>query len=47
MLQTGKRYNCEQCGTQVLVTKPSPDGELTCCGTAMELQKPKQTKSAD
>jgi desulfoferrodoxin-like iron-binding protein len=46
MLQVGKRYRCEQCGTEVLVTKPG-DGDLECCGASMALQQPKQTASAD
>jgi desulfoferrodoxin-like iron-binding protein len=37
--QTGKRYKCEKCGTEVLVTKAG-SGELTCCGQAM-VQKQK------
>ena len=45
-LQTGKRYSCEKCGTESLVTKPS-DGTLECCGQEMEIQAPKKTASAD
>jgi hypothetical protein len=47
MLQVGKRYQCEACGTEALVTKPSGDGELQCCGATMALLQPKKTKSAD
>jgi hypothetical protein len=46
MLQLGKRYACETCATEALVTKPS-DGELVCCGRPMTLQEPKRTASAD
>ena len=46
MLQVGKRYSCESCGTELLVTKPS-DGELSCCEAPMVLLQPKQTASAD
>ena len=46
MLQVGKRYQCESCGTELLVTKPA-DGDLSCCDAPMELVKPKQTASAD
>ena len=46
MNQVGKRFKCETCGSEVLVTKAG-DGELHCCGTTMELVKPKQTASAD
>ncbi|HZT65088.1 MAG TPA: hypothetical protein VFA11_04795 [Acidimicrobiales bacterium] len=45
-MQIGKRYRCESCGTEVLVTKAS-DGQLSCCDSDMELVKPKQTASAD
>ena len=45
-LQVGKRYQCQSCGTELLVTKPS-GGELSCCSTPMEMLKPKQTASAD
>ncbi|MCO8129122.1 desulforedoxin [Acidimicrobiia bacterium EGI L10123] len=46
MLQVGKRHHCEQCGTEVLVTKGS-DGELSCCGETMDVMQPKNTASAD
>jgi desulfoferrodoxin-like iron-binding protein len=42
----GKRYRCENCGTQALCTKPG-DGELTCCGKPMQLQQPRPLPSAD
>jgi hypothetical protein len=45
-LQTGKRYACEKCGTESLVTKAS-DGTLKCCDQEMELLAPKKTASAD
>ena len=45
-LQTGKRYACESCGTETLVTKPS-EGTLSCCGKEMGLLEPKKTASAD
>lgn len=47
MLQVGKRYTCGSCGTELLVTKPSAEGELSCCEQPMELLQPKQTASAD
>jgi predicted RNA-binding Zn-ribbon protein involved in translation (DUF1610 family) len=46
LLQVGKRYQCQSCGTELLITKPS-DGELACCQKPMELLQPKQTASAD
>ena len=45
-LQIGKRYRCETCGTEALVTKPST-GELNCCSAPMELVQPKQVASSD
>jgi hypothetical protein len=46
MLQAGKRYRCDECGTEALVTKPS-EGALNCCEAEMQLQQPKKTASAD
>ncbi len=34
-MQTGKRYICAHCGSEVLVTKPGK-GALRCCGDAMQ-----------
>ena len=45
--QVGKRFTCEECGTQVLVTKPSEQGELNCCGTPLTQQEPKKLASSD
>ena len=45
-LQIGKRYQDEASGVEVLVTKPG-EGGLTCAGSAMAIQEPKKTKSAD
>lgn len=44
--QLGKRFQCEQCGTEVLCIKPG-DGEAECCGVAMQLMQPKVLPSAD
>lgn len=46
MLQIGKRYECESCGTQALVTKAG-EGDLACCTGEMKILEPKKTKSAD
>jgi len=35
--QVGKRYFCEQCGTEMLVTRAG-DGALICCGQPMQLR---------
>ena len=36
--QAGKRYQCKQCNTEMIVTKGG-DGELVCCGKTMEQKK--------
>jgi desulfoferrodoxin-like iron-binding protein len=46
VLQVGKRYRCETCGAEVLVTKAG-DGGLSCCEQVMELVQPKTTPSSD
>lgn len=46
VLQIGKRYLCENTGTQVLVTKAA-SARLLCGGAPMEVQEPKTTKAAD
>ena len=33
--QTGKRYACATCGSEMLVTRAG-SGELSCCGQAMQ-----------
>ena len=44
--QLGKRFQCGECGTEVLCIKAS-DGNVHCCGKAMELMQPKVLPSAD
>jgi len=44
--QLGKRYRCEECGTEALCTKPG-EGTLTCCGKEMKVQEPRPVPSAD
>ena len=36
--EVGKRYSCEKCGTEFIVTKAG-EGKLTCCGQPMTLKK--------
>jgi|TARA_B100001094_G_scaffold324148_1_gene376253 hypothetical protein len=45
-LKVGKRYQDEETGIEVLVTKPGAV-TLQCNGKDMALQEPKKTKSAD
>ncbi|HZS03179.1 MAG TPA: hypothetical protein VFE37_31030 [Chloroflexota bacterium] len=35
--QVGKRYYCEQCGSEMLVTRAG-EGALSCCGQPMQLK---------
>ena len=44
--QLGKRFQCEKCASEVLCIKPG-DGEIECCGVAMQLMQPKVLPSAD
>jgi hypothetical protein len=46
MVQLGKRYRCEVCGTEMLCTKAA-DGNPVCCQKEMELQQPNKEKSSD
>ncbi|MCP4749817.1 MAG: desulforedoxin [Proteobacteria bacterium] len=46
MSKLGKRYQCEECGTVALCTKPS-DQTPSCCGKEMEVQQPKKKPSSD
>jgi len=46
MSQLGKRYKCDQCGTEILCTKAGA-GNPGCCGKDMELQTPKPLPSSD
>lgn len=43
----GKRYECEACGTQSLVTKSRDEGSPICCDAPMSLQEPKELASSD
>lgn len=42
----GKRYTCETCGAEVLVTKGG-DAELKCHGAPMGIAQPKTLPSSD
>jgi len=42
----GKRYRCETCGAEVLITKGG-DGALWCHGTAMAMAQAKPLPSSD
>ncbi|MDP2952373.1 MAG: hypothetical protein Q8O76_03555 [Chloroflexota bacterium] len=44
--QLGKRFVCDKCGTQVLVTKAG-DGAVQCCEQAMTMQQPRPLPSSD
>ena len=36
--QVGKRYICQKCGSELIVTKAG-EGTITCCGQPMEQKK--------
>lgn len=46
MNQTGKRYTCAHCVTQIICVKKG-DGAFTCHGVAMELVTAKPLPSSD
>ena len=46
MNQLGKRYKCQECGTEILCTKTG-EGAVMCCDKEMELQQPRALPSSD
>lgn len=44
--QLGKRFVCEKCGAQVLVTKAG-EGSFVCCDKEMIIQQPRPLPSSD
>jgi hypothetical protein len=46
MAQLGKRYRCEECGTEILCTKTG-EGNPTCCKKEMQIQGPRPLPSSD
>ncbi len=42
----GKRFLCEECGTELLCIKTG-DGEIHCHGVPMKMQQPKPLPSSD
>jgi len=46
MIQMGKRYKCEECGTEALCTKAG-EGQPICCEKDMESIEPKALPSSD
>lgn len=44
--QLGKRYMCEDCGTEILCAKAG-EGSFICCEKQMQLKDPKPLPSAD
>ena len=46
MPQLGKRFYCEECGTEILCTKAG-DGQPSCCGKEMPLKEAKKLPSSD
>jgi hypothetical protein len=46
MVQLGKRYRCEACGTEILCTKAG-EGNPVCCDKEMQVQEPRPLPSSD
>ncbi len=46
MIQLGKRYRCEVCGTEILCTKAG-EGYPVCCNEEMKVKEPKPLPSSD
>ena len=46
MVQMGKRYKCEECGTEALCTKAG-GGQPACCDKEMQVMDPKPLPSSD
>jgi len=46
MAQLGKRYLCEDCGSEVLCKKPG-SGDFNCCDKNMQLIEAKPLPSSD
>jgi rubrerythrin len=46
MVQLGKRYKCEHCGTEILCTKAG-EGQPACCDKEMQVIEPKPLPSSD
>ena len=46
MIEMGKRYRCDECGTEALCTKAG-DGRPECCDREMEPIEPKALPSSD
>ncbi|WP_342514588.1 hypothetical protein MKY34_07640 [Sporosarcina sp. FSL K6-1522] len=44
--QLGKRFECKECGVEVLCTKAG-DGAVECCGVEMQLKQPVALPTAD
>jgi desulfoferrodoxin-like iron-binding protein len=44
--QTGKRYRCETCGTEVICVKAG-QGRVACHGQPMDVLAPKRLPSTD
>jgi len=46
MAQLGKRFRCEDCGTEILCTKAG-EGTPMCCSKEIQAQEPKPLPSSD
>ena len=46
MPELGKRYECPECGAEILCTKAS-DGAPECCGKEMPIKGARELPSSD
>lgn len=42
----GKRYLCNKCGAEVIITRGG-NGTIMCCGEPMEIKQQTQTKQEE
>jgi hypothetical protein len=47
MVQIGKRYRCEECGTVVICLRGSEEATWTCCDREVVQQAVKKLPSSD
>ena len=47
MVQVGKRYRCNQCGTEMVCLKSSAEGQYECCDAPMEEVQVTKLPSSD
>jgi hypothetical protein len=46
MMELGKRYECEQCGTEVLCARGG-EGAVKCCDVPVKQKEPRKLPTSD